>query len=1381
MEPTTSFGYWVRRRRKAQDLTQDELAQRVGCATSTIKKIEADERRPSRQLAERLVHCLDIPETERPAFLQAARAELAVDHLAAPAFPSPDAPTQKRKTRRAASPSASPPAVLKGYVVREQIGMGGFGVVYRAEQPGVGREVALKIILPEYANRPEFIRRFEAEAQRVARLEHPYIVPLYDYWRDPSGAYLVMRYIRGGTLRDALRLGPWSLDRATRLLEQLAAALAFAHRHGVVHRDLKPANVLLDADGNAYLSDFGIAKDVGVITATDETLDDALVGSPEYLTPEQITNGPITPQTDLYSLGVLLYEVLRGARPFGQLPLAEQLARQLTDPLPALERADLSHALDAVIQQATAKRPADRYPDAVSLLADWQRAVTQGDGKASRTYDLPVMEQVAITSRSGTWTAPDNDTTVTAVQLENPYKGLRAFAEADAADFFGREVLTQQLLERLAEEHPAERLLAVVGPSGSGKSSVVRAGLIPALRCGGLPGSERWFVVEAFPGAHPFEEVEAALLRIAMNPPESLLPQLREDERGLARAVKRVLPDDPEVELVLVIDQFEELWTLTESEADRMLMLDSLREAVLDPRSRLRAIITLRADFIDRPLQDVQFGELLRERMEFILPLTPEELRCAVVGPAQRVGVLVEPELIATIINDVSAQSGALPLLQYTLTELFEWRLGHVLTLDAYRATGGIAGALARRADEIYEQLDATGQAMARQLFLRLVALGEGTEDTRRRVPLTEVGMATSGDGPLATVIDRYGRYRLLTFDHDPFTRTPTLEVAHEALIRCWGRLRAWIDASREDLRVQRRLATAAAEWEAGGRDPSFLASGVRLVQFAALAQAGTLELNDREQHYLTASLAERERQAEVERARQERELTQARALAEEQQRRAEEQGQAAARLRRRAIWLMAALLLMLLATIAAGMFARQAQANYANAESQRLAAESSGVLSRGESAELAALLALRGLKAQYTPQADLALQRAAHAYYGEQIFVHPQSVFRTVFAPDGRTLLTASADGIARLWDVTTGQELRQFSGHTDLVASVAFSPDGRQVLTGSLDRTVRLWDAQTGQELRRFAHPPGIVVAAFAPDGKTILTGDQHWAIQLWDAVSGVQRMVVNPPEPQPTTAFGVFTAFSPDGRFIAVGDLDGSVRLLDAGTGQVLRTIKAHKLEIYGLAFSPDGQQLVTASFDKTAKLWDVATGTELRTFTGHTDIVFQAVFAPDGKSIFTGSLDTTGRLWDTTTGQELRRFVVHTSSVYTVAFSPDGRHVLTGSKDGTVRLWDITMPVELDTFAGQTSFMYGLVFSPNGRYLATGSVDKTAILWDVATATPRYVLHHDARVDTVAFSPDGRHAGHSRLGSDQPVGCADRARATQFWTSKCGTVGAVLVRW
>lgn len=599
-----------------------------------------------------------------------------------------------------------PARPLRGYQLEERIGSGAFGVVYRAFQPGVGRRVAIKVIAPEHANHPDFIRMFEAEARLVAQLEHPHIVPLFDYWREPGGAYLVMRWLPRN-LRSLMVGTPLSLADALSIIDQIGGALIVAHRHGIAHLDLKPDNVLLDEDGNAYLADFGIARTI------DRTSAPGSAPSPmrDYSSPEQIQGEPATMRSDLYSLGLVIFEMLAGRHPFHGATPVERIDRQIGSPLPSLSALSPSVpvAIDRVIQRATARDPGDRYPDVAALLDDLHQAAL--GGKPGPEFDG----------------AP-----------ATPYKGLRAFEEADSADFFGRDALVNRLVSRLTEPGALTRLLTVVGPSGCGKSSVVRAGLIPALRLGAVPCSERWFIVLFTPGEHALKSLEAALLSIAARPPAFLLEQLQTNTRGLLWAADAVL-GEAEGDVLLVIDQFEELFTLATSEAERAQFLELLCAAVTDPTSRLRVILTLRADFTDRPLQYTTFGELMRQRMELVLPLSPEELGRAVIGPAARVGVKIEDSLLAAIVADVSEEPGALPMLQYALTETFERRDGRVMTLDAYHEAGGVSGALAHRADEVYASLGPAGQAAARQMFLRLVTLGEGVEDTRRRVLRSEL------------------------------------------------------------------------------------------------------------------------------------------------------------------------------------------------------------------------------------------------------------------------------------------------------------------------------------------------------------------------------------------------------------------------------------------------------------------------------------------------------------------------------------------------------------------------------------------------------------------------------------------------------------------
>ena len=674
---------------------------------------------------------------------------------------------------------------LPGYELREVVGSGAFGVVHRAYQSSVGREVAIKIIRPEFANHPEFIRRFEIEAQLVARLEHPHIVPLYDYWREPAGAFLVMRWLRGGSLEERVARGPVTVEEAGSLLEQLGPALAHAHRHGVAHRDIKPSNVLIDEDGNAYLTDFGIAKDV----SGDEP--GGVVG-------------------DVYALGRLL-------------------AR-------CLERTELPPVIADFLARATDGDPGGRYESVAALMAGWE-AAHGGTGAA--------LDEVRYTP------------------TRNPYKGLRAFGELDAADFHGREAEVDELVATLAPH----RLLAVVGPSGIGKSSVVRAGMIPALRQGAIAGSDRWLITDMLPGAYPFEELASALIRVAAEMPRDLEDELRKDDRGLLRVARRYLPEGSE--LLLIVDQFEELFTLTAKSDERSAFLSMLVTTVSDPRSTVRVVITIRADYFDRPLRFSGLGDALRAGTVPISAPTQQELVAIVERPAGAVGVGFETGLVERIVGDVKDEPGALPLLEFSLSELFEQRDSDQLRLEAYTASGGVLGSLGRRAEEIYETLTGEGREATRQAFLRLVNVAESGRDTRRRVRLSELQRLGVDDSALSAGLAAFESPRLLTFDRDPISRGATVEVAHEAILTEWPRLAGWIEDHREDLLLGSRLAVAVADWEAADRAGGYLLTGGRLTQHETWTADTELVLTTAEGEFLEAShRAEGERRASRRRTR---------------------------------------------------------------------------------------------------------------------------------------------------------------------------------------------------------------------------------------------------------------------------------------------------------------------------------------------------------------------------------------------------------------------------------------------------------------------------------------------------------------------------------
>ena len=1198
-----------------------------------------------------------------------------------------------RIDRAPVHPQAGFGRAVRGYELREQVGRGAFGIVYRAYQPSVGREVAIKVVHIELVNEPSFVRDFEADARAVAQLEHPHIVSLYDYWRDPDGAYLVTRWLRGGSLERALERGAWSLEPATRLLAHVAGALSYAHRLGIAHGNAGPANVLLDDEGHAYVSDFAIARDA---------------------------EEPASLASDLHRLTLLAFELLSGKRPDanGALPSLCDL------------RPELPSALDAVFAKATAADTTERYASADDFLAAFIEAA--GPGAAPAEIYTPA---------------------------ENPYKGLRAFGESDTEDFYGRDPLVAELVNAVGEH----RLVAVVGPSGIGKSSVVRAGLIPALRRGALPGSEGWVVSDMFPGSYPYEELAAALLRVAVERPDELVDELARDELGLARVTKQILPR--ESELLLVVDQFEELFTLTPDEETRRRFLAGLTQLVTDSRSRARVVVTMRADFLDHPLGYPEFGELLKAGMVAVTIPSQDELAEAVEGPAARVGVGFEPGLVSQIVGDVQDEPGALPLLQYALTELFAARASDVLTLEGYVATGGVVGALGRRAEELFLGLDRPAQAAARQVFLRLVSVDPQGQDTRRRVRRRELRSLEFEPAAMDEILGRYGEHRLLTFDREPLTRSPTVEVAHEALLRQWQRLRGWVDERREDLLLHRRLAEAVDEWEETGRQPDYLPRESRLGQLEAWAGETDIALTAGERDF----------------------LAEARTAADAASRR---------RARRRR-GLLAGFAALAVATSVAAVFAfilrSQAEDEARLSKARQLAASAQANLDVDP--ELSILLGIEAVET--TRRADGTVLREAeealHEALGRSrtLATVPGAGGAVALAPDGHRI--ASADGksdVVRLWDLRTRKNAFTLSGHTASARAVDYSPDGRRVATGSLDGTARIWDARTGSELLVLrGHRGPVLWVWFSPDGDRLATiGDDRTA-RVWDARTGAQVRSFRVSKGDRSIArdfvWGNGLAFLPEGRLL-VGlvlpevqqdaTIETVARIVDVATSRVVSTIEHPTLKPHTVDASPDGSLVAAANTLGTLVIW--RNGEQLTEVAAHTNTVMDIEFTADGTRFATADSVGTTKVWEVTPGGVREAFVLagHIDTAPRAAFSPDGNRLLTGSRDGTARLWDSSSigPGELLALPGPEADLLGEVdFRPDGRRLvASSGPEGTVRAWDVSTGREVFERRgHRGILFGVDVSADGRRVVTTSADGTARVWDAASGRATATFGGHC----------
>ncbi|GAB3148565.1 BTAD domain-containing putative transcriptional regulator [Microbispora hainanensis] len=945
-----------------------------------------------------------------------------------------------------------------------------------------------------------------------------------------------------------------------------------------------------------------------------------------------------------------------------------------------------------------------------------------------------------------------------------PYRGLMAFQPEDADWFFGRSLLAERLRE-LVERLP---VVGVFGASGSGKSSLLRAGLL-----GSVSGESRtvapWRGLLMTPGEHPLDALADVVAKASGGDPVALRDDLARDPDALAVALGGV----PETRLLLVVDQFEEIFTLCGGDAERRLFVEALLGLALDAGRRVVLVLGVRADFLAHLTQHPALVEALGGEAQMLVgPVSSPDLQEIVVRPAARAGLTVDPDLLATVLADAAEEPGSLPLVSHALLETWRNATGARLTLAAYQAAGGVRGAIAQSAERVFGEFAAAERQAARRIFLRLTALGDGTEDTRRPISRTElVGVADAG--VTARVLDRLAAARLVVLAEE------TADVAHEALIRAWPRLHRWLTDDRENLLVHRRLTDAAQTWRELDRDPGALYRGAQLLVAGTWAEDHPQELNDVESAFLRAS-----------RALEDGERTAARRRA---------------RLLQRLLAGMAAL--FLLALLGGGVAVRQGR----EAGHQQLVA-----LSRQQSLQarsllatdpdLAGLLAIAAYRLDPEPETRGALLSvSAAARRRVELNVEGPAVFGLAFSPDGSRLAAAGTDGAVGLWDLRTRTRVAAFPGplprtgpgeiharaaafsrdgrmlasvvrdatlqssrgvvvvwdvasrrpvfqrqRERLTDAMALSPDGTRIAIGVDKGAVELWDLRDGSMRTLKGHREEVVALAFSPDqaflvsatggtekplvwdaasgakiaaldavnvhrlgfdpaGGMLATGSSHYGVRFWRIAHDHVTRLPGLPERSPYT----WDMSAPAAGRIAVADEDGLITVWDVARRQPVETYQDRsRTETLSLALSADGSMLASAGLGRTVVVREQA----VPPFSGHNQAVNDIEISPDGRLVASASSDRTVRLWDVT-GKPVATLGDHPDHVRAVAFSPDGRRIATVTRSHTLTLWDAGSGRRLGTAAYQgLGASTDVGFDPRGRFVVATALGR--FRWDVS---------------------------------------------------------------
>jgi WD40 repeat protein len=887
-----------------------------------------------------------------------------------------------------------------------------------------------------------------------------------------------------------------------------------------------------------------------------------------------------------------------------------------------------------------------------------------------------------------------------ALNQKSPYVGVQRFEEGDEKRFFGRT----DLIEKLLSCSDTAPLLMVFGASGSGKSSVVRAGMIPAWKRKHGPAS-RVFILE--PQTDPFREFGAQLRNVPSFDRTKIDQAEVPSKAALTSAVSGLNKGEP---WLIFIDQFEQIFTRTEDPFKRDQFLSAVAQLAINKPQQVCLVLAMRDDFFPNLRGYPDLFPLTDANAHRVAALSLDALEEAIIRPAAEHGVAFEPGLVSEIIETVYGRPGALPLLQYGLSKLWDHDgvSDRKLNWSSYTAIGGVTGSLRQRLQELFDQQDEASQKQFRFMMLKFLTFVDGESGAK---PVSREAQKSEFSNLQINLLEPMLTEGLVV---SSASTRPSFQLGHEAIIEAWQTFNTWTVEIQEAHRLHQQLSTAASSWVVQRRITKALWQGALLERAVELRDNGAFDnlggLSPVETEFLKASQDESQKM-----------------------------------IRR----LRAALVGVGILLIAAIGFGGLSYLGYHNADTKSKEAQhnlaandlSHAAFAIREGRTFDALhWYVRAI--EHAPDGDWALQSAQNLLgtWSQQLKVllcHDGAVIAVAFSPDGQTVITGSGD-TARLWDATTGQPLGEPLKHEKSVNVVAFNSDGLTVLTGSEDGTERLWDAKSGQPRGEpLKHEGRVIAVAFSPDGLTVLTGINSDTARLWDAATGQPRG-----EPLKHDHAVTAVAFSPNGQTVITGGADGRARLWDATTGQPLGEHVKHFGKVHAVAFSPDGQTVITGGGDWKARLWDAKTGRPRGEPLKHQGEIYAVAFSLDGKTVLTGSKDTTARLWDAKSGQPRGEPLNHQQEVNTVAISPDGQTVITGGAEGNARLWDATTGQLRGGLFKHQGTISALAFSPDGQSVLTGSADGTARLWDAKTGRPRgEPLKYEGRVLAVAFSPDG----------------------------------------